>query len=170
MSVLHLRSRILTYIVSTFCVLISGNVLHAQDADAAKAIATGVNDALSRYIAVHDDLFAALPRRIAPVPGIFEAVDFRARADTLGAVRETLDSLGARTRSYLNSGEAAGSVHSFLAALQDYVLALDTAVAELRQIAMRLHLKSEDRSVYSWDQYDADVKRYQAAAERYAEH
>lgn len=163
----HLRTQTLITVAVALLTVCDARPLRGQDVSAAKATAFRVNAALSRYIEVHNDLFAASLQRIVPIPGVFEAIHFTGHVDTLRAIRAALDSAATATRFQLRSIERKSTLHNFLLALDEYVAALDTAVAVLGQISRQLYLKSENPAHYSWDEYDADVGRYRVAIERY---
>ncbi len=141
--------------------------LPAQDVSAARELAITVNQVLTRYIRVHDDLFTVSLRRLIPIPSVFEAIDFRAHMDSLRAIRATLDSTKTGIRHQLETAEQTGTLRSFLTALDDYIGALDTTVLALEQISRRLYQKSQNPAHYVWEEYDHDIDEYQAAIALY---
>lgn len=146
-------------------VLVAGEP--TREALNARALAFDVNDCLSRYIDVHNYLFKVTPGRIIPIPGIFEAIDFKAHTATLDGINADL--LKARTgvTALLTAGIAMSEVREFLVVLDNYVASLADTVAKLRKVSSQLYNKSHQPSYYSWDEYQRDMRAYETAVEKY---
>jgi hypothetical protein len=81
-----------------------------------------VNEVLTRYIAIHDDIFPASWGRIIPIPGLFQAIDFRRHFIDITGIEISLQGMKAEAaRLY----ETAPSIE------KDYVATLCHYIAEL---------------------------------------
>ncbi len=134
----------------------------------ARGLAVIVNDALSRYIATHNDVFKLSVRRLVPIPGVFEAIDFKAHVETLTAVEDTLSSAGVTTASALK-GSSDAAVRDFLAHLQEYNTALLDAVRQFRRVSERMYRQSQNPGTYKWSTYQKDLDTYEEAVKHYTE-
>jgi hypothetical protein len=132
-----------------------------------RGLAAIVNDALSRYIVAHNDVFKASAKRLVPIPGVFEAIDFKAHVETLTGVEGTLTEAGVTTASAME-GSGDVMVRRFLGHLQKYEAALLEAVRQLRQISERLYRKSQDPKAYKWSTYQKDLHAYEDAVKHYS--
>jgi hypothetical protein len=121
---------------------------------------------LKEYVAVHDDIFAGgvvkTLRRIIPIPGIFQAINFKAHAVTLALLAYSIDSIRTRVTTQGGNTHLANT-------LSEYCVALGTAVAQLRDIATRLASRKRDPNAYSQPSYRSDLARYENAVGRYRE-
>ena len=61
-----------------------------MDAD---ALVLELHELLQDYIAVHNDFFSSRWRRVIPIPGLFQAMNFEHRAIHLKVLEETLEQL-----------------------------------------------------------------------------
>ena len=54
------------------------------------ALAVQVNEILSKYIFIHDDIFKLSIRKLIPIPGIFKKIDFKTHYKNLGKLSKEL--------------------------------------------------------------------------------
>lgn len=139
-----------------------------DDCTLARGLAVIVNDALSRYIETHNDIFKVSTKRLVPIPGVFEAIDFKAHVETLTDVVDTLTRAGVTIASALE-GSTDPKVRLFLGHLQEYGAALLEAVRQFRQISDKLYRKSQDPATYKWSTYQKDLDTYEDAIKHYTE-
>mgnify|MGYP000698282983 CR=1 FL=1 len=134
-----------------------------------KDLAVEVNDALTAYINVHDDVFELKAARVTPIPGIFEAIDFAKHVQSLVAVENELVQIGVAIRSSRDQGIQATIVADVLVSFDAYRSALLITVQEFKMISERLYEKSQNPGYYRWDTYQQDMDRYERSIDRYSE-
>lgn len=117
-----------------------------------------VHDVLTQYIEIHNDIFKSSLRRIIPIPGVFQAIDY---GKHYGSLSELADEL-----KYIVSD--VDDRNEFARALIEYAQVLLQTIVLLRDMCGNLYKKSEDEvSSYSKKQYQADVDAYNSSVERY---
>ena len=74
-------------------------------------LAANVNDILSRYILIHDQIIKFSIRKLIPIPGLFKAIPFCTHENDLDALLGFLDP---QIVDYLNKGVSKRSVAKIL--------------------------------------------------------
>lgn len=120
--------------------------------------AVEVHEVLTRYIQIHNDLFKPSIRRIIPIPGIFQSIDYGKHYDSLTALTNDLESI--------ISGVAVND--DFAGALREYAQALFQTISSLREICRKLYEKSQgDMNSYLKGQYESDLAEYHSYERTY---
>lgn len=138
-----------------------------NDGTIARDLAIAVNDSLTRYIDIHNYLLKIAPGRLIPIPGIFEAIDFKAHTKKLDDINADLLKAKTQITSFQKAGVAMPEAREFLRVLDEYVDALVDTVFKLRQVSSQLYKKSHDTASYSWDTYRGDMRAYQVSIDKY---
>lgn len=113
--------------------------------------ALDVHEVLTRYIKIHNDIFKSSIRRIIPIPGIFQAIDYRKHHHNLVELTNELETIISKT---IGNDE-------FPRALREFTQALFETISTLREICEKLYNKSQGESnAYPKKQYDSDLKEY----------
>jgi len=128
-----------------------------------------VNDALSSYIGIHNDLFKVKARRLIPILGVYEAIEFKHHVDTLARVDSILKTELIEIDSARSHGSGDEDVDSFLISLRAYSEALLVTVQELKAISSKLYEKSQSSSSYKWATYSEDIENYKWSISHYTE-
>lgn len=114
-----------------------------------------VNDILTQYVSIHDELFAFSWRKLIPIPGIFKPIDYPRYRDELGVlVSRLMDALDSSTDDRLPS------------AFSSYGEALRRTIEALQCICSRLSDKAKG-SRYPMAKYDIDMASYKALCNKY---
>jgi len=117
-----------------------------------------VHDILTQYIEIHNDIFKSSLRRIFPIPGVFQAIDFGKHYFSLSELTDEL--------KYIISG--VDDRNGFSRALKEYAQALLQTISLLRDMCGNLHKKTQGGvSSCSKKQYKADFQAYHSSVERY---
>jgi len=117
-----------------------------------------VHEVLTRYIKIHNDIFKSSIRRIIPIPGIFQAIDYRKHYDNLFELTQELETILSKN---LGNGE-------FPCALREFTHALFETISTLRKICEKLYKKSQGESnAYPKKQYDSDLKEYHSCERKH---
>lgn len=117
-----------------------------------------IHDILEEYIKVHNHIFKFSLRRVMPIPGIFQAIDY-------GSHCQTLDSLKKRLEDALLSLEDADASDSLLA---QHAQALLETISCFRHMCGNLYEKSQAYpNAYSKLQYKQDLETYKSNVIRY---
>lgn len=107
-------------------------------------LAKRVNQVLSQYIVIHDDIFGFSIRKIIPIPGIFKVVDYAGYMASLSTMSGQLNQIGESIDSFLEREPGSSPTASFLAALKEYSNALSQTIGLLNTVCYKLHLKNEN--------------------------
>ena len=132
--------------------------------DPATRIAVEVNGVLSRYIAIHDDIFTFSLRRVIPIPGIFRPIKFDEHRHRLSALQDDLRRCDAAASAVI---QQTPSPHRFLLAIPEYIDSLATAIDRLRAICDHLQAKTEGDESYTIAAHEAATAAYQESVTRY---
>lgn len=132
-----------------------------------KTSALIIHDILDHYVVVDNDAFKPSLRRILPIPGVFESIDFERHCGTLARLILALEPVCGMIRGQ-QFGPPDSLEDEFAKVLADYAEALLEAIKRLNSILTRLknegHMKP---ATYTAHEYRADVKDYQVAVARY---
>ena len=120
--------------------------------------AVEVHELLTRYIQIHNDVFKSSIRRIIPIPGIFQSIDYGKHYANLTALTNELEAI--------ISGITVND--EFADALRKYAQALFQTISSLREICRKLYEKSQgDMNSYPKSQYEADLAEYHSYERTY---
>lgn len=139
-----------------------------DDRTLVRGIAVMVNDALSGYIETHNEVFKMSAKRLVPIPGVFEAIDFKAHVEKLVGIEDTLSRAGATT-AWVLDGSKDATIRKVLGNLQKYAAGLLEAIRQFRHISEKLYRKSQDPGTYTWSTYQKDLDAYENAVKHYTE-
>ena len=118
----------------------------------------GVYEILNSYIEIHNDVFKSSLRRVVPIPGVFESINYDKHQSRLLELAGDLASL--------ISGVEGDD--GFAVALREYSLAWSETISTLSDLCGRLHRKSQGGQYsYSWRQYQKDLADYHSCQQRY---
>jgi hypothetical protein len=131
-----------------------------------QALAYQINDTLSAYIVVHDAIFAFSLRKILPIPGLFEPIDYCAHEQTLRSLSMRLNHITGM--NFLDVRPTSEAEKEFLAILLNYALALQDTTNRLANISANLCRKSVGKSGYRYPDYRTDVSEYDASVKKYS--
>lgn len=140
---------------------------HMTARDRALSLANSVNDILCRYVAVHNDVFDSSLRRMIPIPGLFQAVQYCTHRDTLAGLQSELVVVAEQAQTTSALVKTRVPEQRFLVELDKYVAALMDTVSRLGDICGQLCAKSEAAADYQWHDYNRDVEDYNASIARY---
>lgn len=111
-----------------------------------------VHVVLQQYLAIHNDIFKFSLRRVIPIPGIFQVIDYGLHCRDLDLL---ISSLG-----QISICPCSGA--KFEIVFQQYVAALLQVMQSLRYLCGRLHDKGEVKSSgYRYNEYNSDLKVYE---------
>ena len=126
--------------------------------------ANQVGRILHDYVAIHDDIFGGglvrTLRRMVPIPGIFQAVDFDRHDRDLAVLADELRSVVGQVANDDPATEHADS-------LARYCHALMAAVVQLQGISRKLAGRGDDPNSYDKQAYRVDLVRYEQAVATY---
>ncbi len=131
------------------------------------ALARYINDLLSRYIAVNDNIFKSPLRKIIPIPGIFQKIDNSANYHLLLNIEvemvKNIDDLNELVNIYnIDTDE-----YKFLSTLLSYSSSLLNAITSLKIISEKMNDKIDGNQKYAYTTYDKDVKEYDNYVSQY---
>ena len=132
---------------------------------APKLLAQEVNNTLGAYVRVHDAIFAFSFRKLLPIPGLFEAIDYCAHEQTLQGLAARLRDVSARQLP--SARPPSESQRAFLDALRNYAVALEDTISRLANISASLCRKSKGEPGYQYDTYQEEVKAYDESVQKY---
>jgi hypothetical protein len=119
---------------------------------------------LNDYIAIHDDIFGGgflrNLRRMIPIPGIFQPIDFDRHDRDVGALAQELEAVKDR----IGVDDPPAQLADLLAR---YCHALMNALRQLERISRKLGARKDDRSSYKDREYNADLTDYEEAIVAY---
>ena len=139
----------------------------SSEFDKATGLAVKVNNVLTEYIKVHNDIFKVSAKRIVPIPGVFEAIDFQSHVSRLRKQRQTLASVDGDIATWLRQGIKDIRVRAFVSLLKDYNQALLKTLSQFEEISQNLYQKSQNPNHYSWDTYNKELDAYQESIGEY---
>lgn len=110
-----------------------------------------LDDCISEYVSVHKEVWSLNPRKIVPIPLIFQRTDFSQYAETIRQVVDRLSTLG-MALARVNPTEAEIPL--------TYVRRLQDAARKLQVICVGLHEIVRGGS-YKWKEFNSDVDEYE---------
>ena len=129
------------------------------------AVVYAVDDILTRYIAIHNDIRKPTLRRAIPIPGIFKPIDFGSHTGPLEKLCSELEKCQQQIPD-LKSSRPKNS--QFLSVLDEYVEALGISISLLNTVAFNLATKSAGKN-YSRKEYELDLETYDNSVYDYLE-
>jgi hypothetical protein len=130
-------------------------------------MARQVNDLLSQYILVHDNIFKFSLRKLLPIPGLFKAINYCKHEITLSGLENQLQLSSQSTRQTMSRKGLSSAEREFFQALHEYSDALRDSVHRLREISTALCHKSRGAMDYSMAMYNRDTAAYNDSVMRY---
>lgn len=130
-----------------------------------RSLAFQVNEILSKYIFIHDEIFKFSIRKIIPIPGIFKKIDYLTHCNNLDVISKKLDAIEKEiTNTQKNIADKTDQL--FLVALDNYASSLNKTIKKLYSISYSLYKKSEGED-YSASKYNNDMNIYNQYVEQY---
>ena len=130
--------------------------------------AVRVHELLRQYFDIHERTFKFSFRKVLPIPGLFEALDYRAYQDSLRSIHGDLILAADALAKHRQSG-APLSDHPFVPDLEAYAREVADAARRLGEICLALQHKSEARRGYNAATYKSEVTAYKAVVATYHE-
>ena len=126
-----------------------------------------VNDLLSQYVAIHDDIFKTSIRHAIPIPGIFKAIDFGAHLGKIENIIPELENCDNKIKSVVENVD--GQEREYLDLLSQYTNALIETASRLKIVVGALYAKSQSfvNSNYDWKNYKSDLAKYEQSVQDY---
>lgn len=126
-----------------------------------------VNDLLSQYLEIHDDVFKISIRHAIPIPGIFKPIDFGAHLKKIENIILELENCDNKIKSITNNVN--GQEKEYLDLLLKYTTALIETVDYLKVVIVTLYDKSQNfaNSNYDWKNYKKDLAEYKQSVQDY---
>jgi len=131
-----------------------------------KSIAIEVNDILSRYIEIHDDVFKFSWRKIIPLPFVFKSIDFNDVHTQVKQILSELETCNEQINGLIEN--IAQKESRFAHFLSEYCIALIETVSLLKEILYQLYLKSQNSNEYSLSEYNKHCDLYKKAVDKYS--
>ena len=126
-----------------------------------------VNNLLSEYVAIHNDVFNTSIRHIIPIPGIFKVIDFGSHLEKVENIVLKLKNDRNKIKSLPEN--AHDQEQEYLNLLSSYVDALVETVNRLKIVVGALYAKSQNftNSNYDWKNYKGDLAKYKRSVRDY---
>lgn len=128
-------------------------------------IALRVNNLLSEYIVIHDEIYKFSWRKIIPLPFVFKAIDFHNLHEKADRILNNLEQCNDDISKILD--EVSNNESRFAHFLSEYCLALTNTVSLLKEMLHQLDLKSENSGDYSLSKHNKLSKEYDEAVQKY---
>ncbi len=122
-----------------------------------------VDELLTAYVAIHDDVFKRSIRRLIPIPGLFKPLNHAAHVAELGLISEELVEVQNSLERLKPTNKA---VLKEIDVFMQYTGALHDAVLALERICKQLSFKANG-GAYSMQEYNADLATYHRLEDRY---
>lgn len=128
------------------------------------AIARNLNDSLTDYTTIHDEIFKRSLRKTIPLPFIFKAINFQDLEYRLQSIHNDLSRYKTQVNDIRQSeSEDTNKCNIFI----EYVEKLMYAVQLLQGITHNLLMKSQGDNSYKLSERNELVKRYEKAVDAY---
>lgn len=128
-------------------------------------IALKINNLLSEYIIIHDEVFKFSWRKIIPLPFIFKAINFHDLHEKADKVLNNLEQCNDDLSRILS--EVSDKESRFAHFLSEYCLVLTNTVSLLKEMLYQLYLKSENSGDYNLSKHNSLSKEYDEAVRKY---
>jgi len=129
------------------------------------AIALRINNLLSEYIIIHDEVFKFSWRKIIPLPFIFKVINFHDLHEKADEILNNLEKCNDDISRILS--EVSDKESRFAHFLSEYCLALTNTVSLLKEMLYQLYLKSKNSGDYSLSKHNSLSKEYDKAVKKY---
>jgi hypothetical protein len=130
-------------------------------------LALRINDLLTGYVAIHDNIFKFSIRRILPLPFVFQAINYGRYFVQLSLIKGSLISCREQALRMQLSYSEENDQTNFLRAAETYLNALIEAATRLSAICAGLAGKAEQTSEYKMARYNNDLDLYRQKVETY---
>ena len=131
-------------------------------------LVANVNDILSRYILIHDQIFKFSIRKLLPIPGLFKATSFCKHENDLDALLgELVTARDSISDHLIGLREVSTTEGEFIGMLEEYAAALTDTIYQLHGISSELCLKRRGEGDYPHRRYQAEVDSYEKSLDRY---
>ena len=126
-----------------------------------------VNDLLSQYVAIHDEVFKTSIRHAIPIPGIFKKIDFGVHLGKVENIIPELKNCDNKIKSLVKN--ESDKEKEYLDILSQYTGALIETVSRLKVVVGALYAKSQSfaNSNYDWKNYKNDLAKYEQSVKDY---
>ena len=130
-------------------------------------ISREINDLLSVYVAIHDDVFKFSIRHALPIPGIFKSIDFGSHIANIEIVASALKRHAQRISMLIARVDR--EEKDYLSLLLQYAFALIETGDRFETVLKALYAKSQSfvNSNYDWKNYKNDLAKYEEAVQNY---
>lgn len=130
-------------------------------------VAAEVDQILTNYLKIHDDIFKASIRKIIPIPGIFKKIDYKDHNRLLNDLLTKLNKAHLDLKNIKNLLLEKLEELTFINIFIEYVIALSNSMCKLRDICKKFQEKIDGERTYSMGEYDRDVNIYKESTENY---
>jgi hypothetical protein len=130
-------------------------------------LAHAVNNILSQYIEIHDDIFKISLRKVIPIPGIFKSIDFSSHHKKLIELHSDIWKIHGSVLDLITDSKLPTPETQFLEILEVYIMALTETIDKLAKICNKLNLKANRLLVYDKNEYQYDVDEYNISVQNY---
>lgn len=126
-----------------------------------------INDLLSQYIEIHNNIFKTSIRQRIPIPGIFKAINFSAHLEKIEEIMPEMESLNSKIK--LLAINSMSQEKEYLNLLSRYTDALIKTAGYLKIVISALYDKSKSsiNSSYNWKNYKKDLAIYEQSIKNY---
>lgn len=124
-----------------------------------------INNLLSEYVIIHDEVFKFSWRKIIPLPFIFKAINFHDLHEKAAKILTNLEQCNDDVSRMLS--EAPDQESRFAHFLSEYCLTLTNTVSLLKEMLCQLYLKSENSGDYNLSKHNSLSKEYDEAIKKY---
>lgn len=127
-------------------------------------LANRVNNLLSSYVVIHDDILKPSVRKVVPAPGVFKEIDYCTHEDRLASIAKELAECGSYSVAATPENPAQ---EAFLEVLSEYITVLKATVDKLQLICHQLCRKSLGDRSYTMEIYSRDMAEYNTLVQAY---
>lgn len=124
-----------------------------------------INNLLSKYIIIHDEVFKFSWRKIIPLPFIFKTMNFLDLHEKANEIMNNLKQCNDAVNRILS--EASDQESRFAYFLSEYCLSLINTVSRLKGMLYQLYLKSENSGDYNLLKHNSLSAEYKKAVREY---
>lgn len=129
------------------------------------SLAVQVNEVLTKYILIHDDIFKFSIRKLIPIPGIFKKIDYKSHCMNLEILSEELNMIENEIKK-IQSNNSDKTKDLLISTLCKYAASLNQTMKKLYSISHSLYKKTEGET-YSASDYQQEMAIYNQYVEKY---
>ncbi|MFC1643904.1 hypothetical protein ACFL5C_01080 [Candidatus Omnitrophota bacterium] len=133
---------------------------------ALKTMSHAVMVIINDYVKVEDYVFKFSLRRVLPIPGFFEKIDYEKCYLTLGRLIEQLSFHESFLEKHMSNFEDE-ALRNYAETMGDYCIALKSAITLFRAVCYKLYNKGRGSLFYRYPTYNRDLKNYKNAINNY---